>query len=78
MGKIVTNCPNCGAPLRGYGRCEYCGTVFVRYDEKIETLKAELAKKKAELSNAAQAQYILNMMGKWAASPVPKCGKERI
>lgn len=22
----VTNCPNCGAPLRGYGRCEYCGT----------------------------------------------------
>ena len=24
----VTNCPNCGAPLRGYGRCEYCGTVI--------------------------------------------------
>jgi hypothetical protein len=21
------NCPNCGAPLRGY-ECEYCGTVF--------------------------------------------------
>lgn len=24
----ATNCPNCGAPLRGYGRCEYCGTVI--------------------------------------------------
>lgn len=24
MGRAdyVTNCPNCGAPLRGYGRCE--------------------------------------------------------
>lgn len=21
----MTNCPNCGAPLKG-GRCEYCGT----------------------------------------------------
>lgn len=24
----ATNCPNCGAPLRGYGKCEYCGTVI--------------------------------------------------
>ena len=24
----VTNCPNCGAPLRGYGYCEYCGAVI--------------------------------------------------
>lgn len=24
----VTNCPNCGATLRGYGRCDYCGTVI--------------------------------------------------
>lgn len=28
MNKYVSNCPNCGAPLRGYGRCEYCGTVI--------------------------------------------------
>lgn len=30
MGKVdyLTNCPNCGAPLRGYGRCEYCGTAI--------------------------------------------------
>ena len=24
----VTNCPNCGAPLRRYGKCEYCGTTI--------------------------------------------------
>ena len=24
----ITNCPNCGAPLHGYGRCEYCGTII--------------------------------------------------
>lgn len=28
MTNYATNCPNCGAPLRGYGRCEYCGTVI--------------------------------------------------
>ena len=28
MKDYVTNCPNCGAPLRGYGKCEYCGTVI--------------------------------------------------
>ena len=28
MNKYITNCPNCGAPLLGYGRCEYCGTVI--------------------------------------------------
>ena len=25
----MTNCPNCGAPVRrGYFKCEYCGTPF--------------------------------------------------
>lgn len=28
MSKYISNCPNCGAPLRGYGRCEYCGTAI--------------------------------------------------
>lgn len=23
----MTNCKNCGAPIRGSGKCEYCGTV---------------------------------------------------
>ena len=26
----ATNCPNCGAPLTTYGRCEYCGTVVAQ------------------------------------------------
>ena len=30
MNKYITNCPNCGAPLRSYGRCEYCGTAVER------------------------------------------------
>ena len=24
----MTNCPNCGAPVDGSGRCGYCGTAF--------------------------------------------------
>ena len=28
MSDYISNCPNCGAPLRGYGRCEYCGTTI--------------------------------------------------
>ena len=24
---MLTNCPNCGAPVRG-SKCEYCGTVL--------------------------------------------------
>lgn len=24
----MTNCPNCGAPIKSFGRCEYCGTVI--------------------------------------------------
>ena len=23
----MTNCKNCGAPIQGSGKCEYCGTV---------------------------------------------------
>lgn len=26
---LITNCPNCGAPVHGT-KCEYCGTVFAR------------------------------------------------
>lgn len=28
MSNVVTNCPNCGAPLTAYGTCEYCGTTI--------------------------------------------------
>lgn len=26
--KAITNCPNCGAPIKHYGACEYCGTLI--------------------------------------------------
>lgn len=33
---VLTNCPNCGAPITSC-RCEYCGTVFHFRDEQEET-----------------------------------------
>ena len=26
----ATNCPNCGAPIKRYGHCEYCGTMIAQ------------------------------------------------
>jgi hypothetical protein len=28
MKEHISNCPNCGAPLREHGKCIYCGTVI--------------------------------------------------
>lgn len=33
--KLMTNCPNCGAPLRRDGTCEYCGTK-ARYANELD------------------------------------------
>jgi hypothetical protein len=35
VSDYISNCPNCGAPLRGYGKCEYCGTVI---DQPLQIL----------------------------------------
>lgn len=35
MNRLLTNCPNCGAPLRADGYCEYCNTK-VRYANEVE------------------------------------------
>lgn len=35
MRKLLTNCPNCGAPLRSDGYCEYCKTK-IRYANEVE------------------------------------------
>lgn len=35
MKNILTNCPNCGAPLSSDGYCEYCKTK-VRYVNEVE------------------------------------------
>lgn len=37
MMKMLTNCPNCGAPLNDNGYCSYCNTK-VRYANEIESL----------------------------------------
>lgn len=28
VANYLTNCPNCGAPLRAFGKCDYCGTTI--------------------------------------------------
>ena len=35
MKELLTNCPNCGAPLSSDGYCEYCGTK-ARYANEVE------------------------------------------
>ena len=34
----MTNCPNCGAPIRGY-KCEYCETVFSQPKAEIKIIQ---------------------------------------
>ena len=38
MKRMLTNCPNCGAPLTSEGYCEYCKTK-VRYANHMEILE---------------------------------------
>ena len=43
MFNVMTNCPNCGAPITG-DQCEYCRTIFrdIRIEVEKITLKQEL------------------------------------
>lgn len=41
MKKLTFTCPNCGAPLRHDGYCEYCDTQ-IRYENEIEVLGSAL------------------------------------
>ena len=40
MKPLLINCPNCGAPLRGDGYCEYCDTQ-IRYANEVELLNLD-------------------------------------
>lgn len=31
----MTNCPNCGAPLNGTGKCDYCGAVLKKPEPEL-------------------------------------------
>ena len=65
MADYVTNCPNCGAPLHGYGRCEYCGTVIqqplqfltIRPGVKKLVCKTEMPLEIGEHNPEAVAEY---------------------
>lgn len=52
---VMTNCPNCGAIMRG-DECEYCGTVFRVQPSKQEssTAESELNKARKEFHNACE------------------------
>ena len=43
----MTNCPNCGAPLDGSGKCKYCGTTFE--EQRVSSL----------LSMSTDADYMI-------------------
>lgn len=65
---MSNNCPNCGAPISS-PVCEYCGT---RHEDPAllsmyYALGKELAYAQAQMSQAAQTQYLLSCMKSWTA-----------
>lgn len=64
----ITNCPNCGAPIKRYGKCDYCGTV-INYPMQILTIRPGAKKlvckqsvRVPRLENEADAaaKYVMN------------------
>lgn len=51
-----TNCPNCGAPVRG-AECEYCGTYF---GVKTSYVKPEAYKPSVSLEAMRRSAFTLN------------------
>lgn len=54
----ITNCPNCGAPLKG-GKCEYCGTEIHHIDEDA-IRKLELERQNA--LNQIEVQILMSKL----------------
>ena len=68
MKNYITNCPNCGAPLRGYGKCEFCGTI-INQPVQVLSMRPGLRKlvcqttvpmRLGEISPEAAASYVKN------------------
>lgn len=56
----MTNCPNCGAPVKGY-QCEYCGTVFAeRVDMSMVDIDTYIKKKRT--LEAARAELEVKIL----------------
>lgn len=82
--QVMTNCPNCGAPITGL-RCEYCGTQFEKpktvycevpysrpyndVETQLMNLQSQIAEANARMANSIQTQYLLNTLGRWTAWP---------
>ena len=77
--QVMTNCPNCGAPITG-PRCEYCGTQFERRHEvapeqwdalqnSVINLQARLNEANAQMATTIQTQYLLSTLNRWTCEP---------
>ena len=78
--QVMTNCPNCGAPITG-PRCEYCGTVFERpkvvyynipypglhndFEFQMMNIQSQINEANAQMANSIQTQYLLSTLNKW-------------
>ena len=61
---MITNCVNCGAPLRGL-QCDYCGTLYESsceddFEKSIAELNGRFQMLKIELSNKLQTEELLS------------------
>ena len=55
---MVTNCPNCGAPITK-SKCEYCGTTF---DDDLEERRNKLLAEMDMCRQIEMHEYILSQM----------------
>lgn len=56
-----TNCPNCGAPLKG-GKCEYCGTITNDVASEIARLELEKQSIMNQMDNQRQTTLLMSML----------------
>lgn len=62
MSGQPTNCPNCGAPLKG-NKCEYCGTEIHHIDEDaIRKLELEKQSVMAQMDCQRQTALLMSML----------------
>jgi uncharacterized Zn finger protein (UPF0148 family) len=61
MSDKPTNCPNCGAPLKG-GKCEYCGTTNNDVDSEIARLELEKQSIMNQMENQRQTTLMMSLL----------------
>lgn len=68
MIPLLTNCPNCGAPLNPDGYCEYCGTK-IRYANELELQNLD------DIFGPNEMEILLKIVKKDAVVLVPIRGR---